>query len=97
MVSFLRGITRYTRRRTLANFVVQARPRAAVEYGISAGANGKGTVQQAQRLAHRLAGGVGTKVERLVFPWPAHHRQARVGLLRVKPQVDVVFIVTQVD
>ena len=84
-------------RHALADFVVQARAGAAVEHRVGARADGEHPVQAAQRLAHRLAGGVRPEVQRLVVAAAPHHRQTGVRLPRVEPQVHVVLVVTQVD
>src|SRR5438046_437020 len=77
--------------------MVQTGACTAVEYRLGTGADGKRPVQEAERLAHRLAGGVRAKIERLIFPRSAYYGQARVRLLWVKPKVHMVFIVAQIN
>ena len=92
-----RGEALYARRHALADLVIEARAGTAVEHRVRARADGEHAVQAAQRLAHRLAGGVRPEVQRLVRAGAPHHRQARIRLLRVEPQVNVVLVVAQVD
>ena len=96
-VRLRRGEALHARRYALSDLVVQARAGAAVEHRIRTRANGKHAVQPAQGLPDRLAGGVRPEVERLVFARTPHHREARIALPRVEPQVDVVLVIPQVD
>ena len=87
----------YARRYALSDLVVQTRAGAAVEHRIRTRANGKHAIEPAEGLPDGLAGGVRPEVESLVFARAPHHRQARIALPRVEPQVNVVLVIPQVD